>query len=78
MKTVFRLLANIVTWMAIGAVFAFVAGFLIACFVPPAPMPGGGTSPDGPLMLGLKAAVTGACIGFFIGLFGPRIYDGEL
>jgi hypothetical protein len=72
-----KFLKNLIGWILIGAAGAFIAGFAIRCFVTPAPGPTGQISTDGPLMMGAKAAVTGSVIGFFIGVFGPRLYGEE-
>ena len=69
-----RFLLNVIAWILIGAAGAFLAGSIIRVFVTPAPGPTGIVSTDGPLLMGAKASVQGAVIGFFIGLFGPRLY----
>jgi hypothetical protein len=74
-----RFLGNVVGWIVICAVFAGVAGFILSIVEPPPPPPP--NAPQAPrdshLMYGAKASVTGAVIGFFIGIFGPRLYNED-
>lgn len=73
-----KFILNVLSWILIGAACAFLAGLVLAIFVPPPPLPDGTKVTDGPFLLACKASVQGGVIGFFVGLFGPRLYGPAL